>query len=264
MVSQRTMHGGRCNRVTGQALALALLTFSFVHPAAAQLHAPTAALHPNFEGIWNSSTATPLERPAQLKDKEFFTPEEAVDWQRQAAARRQDPKPGTVEKTFASYNGFFCEPGATLPTRRTSIVTDPPDGKIPALTPAAAAVKSRRVESMHRPHVATDLGLQDRCIIAVTAVPPMNPHIYNSNYQIVQTDHEVVINAEMIHDTRIIRLDGQPHLTANVRLWLGDSVDHWEGSTHRLYEATERRTDHDPVARPHLRIRMSRRQLRAH
>jgi hypothetical protein len=212
--------------MTRQKFAAALVIFSFIPPAAAQSHATA-----NFEGIWNSSTSTPLERPAQFKDKAFFTPEEAVEWQRQAAARRQDPKPGAVEKTFASYNGFFYEVGSTLPTRRTSIITDPPDGRIPELTPAAAAAKSRRVEALRRPHVATDLGLQDQCLAFVTAVPPMLPHIYNSNYQIIQTSHEVMINAEMIHDTRIIRLDAQHRLLSGVGLWLGDSVGHWEGST---------------------------------
>jgi len=211
-------------------LPVVLIALSFAGAAGAQSHAPAAAPHSDFEGIWNSGTATPLERPAQFKDKEFFTPEEAADFQRQAAARREDPKPGTVAKNFASYNGFFYEPGTTLPSRRTSIITDPPDGRIPALTPAAAAVKSRRLDAMHRPYVAADLGLQDQCLVSVTAVPPMIPHIYNSNYQIIVTDHDVMINSEMIHDTRVIRL-GQSHLSPGVRLWMGDSVGHWEGGT---------------------------------
>ena len=191
-----------------------------------------AGPHPNFEGIWNSATATPLERPAQLKDKEFFTPQEAVDWERRAATRRQDPKPEVAAKNFASYNALFYETGTKLlKTLRTSIITDPPDGRIPALTPAAAAEMSRRLELLGHPRSATDLGLQDQCIVFPTAVAPMLPYIYNSNYQIVQTGREVMINVEMIHDTRIIRLDRQSHLSPSVRLWLGDSVGHWEGST---------------------------------
>jgi hypothetical protein len=226
------MHCGRYQRMTRQKLAIALIAISFVCPAAAQSHAPAAAGHPNFEGIWNSATATPLERPAQFKDKAFFTPQEAAAFERQAVSRREDAKPGVAEKTFASYNALFYETATkVLKTLRTSIITDPPDGRIPPLTPAAAAAKSHQMELMRHPYIATDLGLQDQCLVFPTAVAPMTPYIYNSNYQIVQTDHEVMINAEMIHDTRIVRLDGQPHLSPGVRQWLGDSVGHWEGGT---------------------------------
>jgi hypothetical protein len=211
-------------------LVLALAALSFVRPAAAQ--SPAAGRHPDFEGIWNSATATPLERPAQLKDKAFFTPQEAADWERRAAARREDPKPDPAATTFASYNALFYETGTKLlKSLRTSIITDPPDGKIPALTPAAAAEKSRRMQSLNHPQGSKDLGLQDQCIVFPTAVAPMRPYIYNSNYQIVQTGHEVMINTEMAHDTRIVRLDRQSHIAPSVRLWLGDSIGHWEGST---------------------------------
>jgi len=213
-------------------LALALTAICFVGPGAAQSPAPASGQHPDFQGIWNSATATPLERPAQLKDKEFFTPEEAMDWERRAAARRQDPKPEAAARTFASYNALFYETGTKLlKTLRTSIITDPPDGKIPALTPPAAAEKRRRMELLNHPQGAEDLGLQDQCIIFPTAVAPMRPYIYNSNYQIIQTAHEVMINVEMAHDTRIIRLDRDSHLAPNVRLWLGDSIGRWEADT---------------------------------
>jgi hypothetical protein len=225
-------HRKRHKRITRHKLAFALVGVSFVLPAAAQSHASAAGRRPDFEGIWNSATATPLERPAQLKDKEFFTPEEAADWERRAATRRQDPKPEEAAKTFASYNALFYETGTKLlKTLRTSIITDPPDGKIPALLPAASAEKSRHQELLRHPRSATDLGLQDQCIVFPTAVAPMIPYIYNSNYQIIQTGNEVMINVEMVHDTRIIRLDRQSHLSPSVRLWLGDSVGHWEGST---------------------------------
>jgi hypothetical protein len=218
--------------MTRQKLALVIIAASFVRPAGAQLHAQAAGRHPDFEGIWNSATATPLERPAQLKDKAFFTPEEAAVWERRAATRREDPKPEVAARTFASYNALFYETGTKLlKSLRTSIITDPPDGRIPALTPAAAAAKSSRMESLRHPRSSTDLGLQDQCIVFPTAVAPMIPYIYNSNYRIIQTDHEIMLNAEMIHDTRIIRLDGQPHLSPSVRQWLGDSVGHWEGDT---------------------------------
>jgi hypothetical protein len=207
-------------------LLLVLVSVSFVWPAAAQ----NASRHPDFAGIWNSSTATPIERPARLKDKEFFTPQEAAEWERQANAQGQEPPPRAPSKGFgASYNAVFYEVAAhVLKSLRTSIVTDPTDGRIPALTPKAAAEKSRRQALLQHPRGAKDLGLQDQCLIFPTAVPPMLPYRYNSNYQIVQTGDELMLNAEMNHDTRIIHLDGRPHVPSKVRLWMGDSVGHWE------------------------------------
>ena len=114
---------------------------------------------------------------------------------------------------------------------RTSIVTDPPDGRIPALTPVAEAERRRRQDLLRHPGGSRELGLQDQCILFPTAVPPMIPYSYNSNYQMVQTGQDLMINVEMIHDTRIIPLDGRPHRSSKLRLWLGDSVGHWEGGT---------------------------------
>lgn len=208
---------------------LVLAALSLGRPIAAQ--APASG-HPDFEGVWNSGTATPLERPKQFKDKAFFTPEEAAQWERRAAAANQDHPVDPKSTGFASYNALFYEHGTKLPSNmRTSIITDPPDGKIPALTPTAAAAKNRRMELLRDPRGAPDLGLQDNCIVFPTAVAPMIPYIYNSNYQIIQTGNEVMLNVEMIHDTRIIRLDRQSHISPSVRLWLGDSIGHWEGST---------------------------------
>lgn len=198
-------------------------------PVVAQ--APAAA-HPDLAGIWNSATATPLERPARLKDKEFFTPAEAAEWERQSGAQNQEPSAAEAARSVGTYNVLFREFGShVVKTLRTSIVTDPPDGRIPALTPTAAAEKRRRMGLMQHPAGAEDLGLQDQCLVFVTAVPPMLPYSYNSNYQIIQTRDRLLINVEMIHDTRIIALDGRPHLPSSVRLWLGDSVGHWEGGT---------------------------------
>ena len=191
---------------------------------------------PNFEGIWNSATATPLERPAELKNKPFFTPEEAAQWERQFAERNAEPAAGTATKRTGAgtgtYNAFYREYGTrVVKTLRTSIITDPPDGRIPALTPAAAEIKRQRLERLKKFENPEDLGLQDRCLAFLTAGPPMLPYSYNSNYQIVQTNDAVVMHAEMIHDTRIIHLDGRPHLPSSVRLWSGDSVGRWEGTT---------------------------------
>lgn len=189
---------------------------------------------PNLEGVWNSATATPLERPPELKDKPFFTPEEAAEWERQVARRNEEPSSDAAAKRrgTGTYNTFYREYGTrTVRTLRTSIVTDPPDGRIPPLTPAAAEIKRRRVERQKKFENPEDLGLQDRCLAFLTSGPPLLPYTYNSNYQIVQTRDAVVVHAEMIHETRVIHLDGRPHLPASVRLWTGDSIGRWEGDT---------------------------------
>ena len=213
-------------------LLCSFLAALYLIPAFAAGQGPASDARPRFDGIWNSATATPLERPAQLKDKAFFTPEEAAEWERQVTQRNQEPAPGTVSKSVGTYNTFFREFGSgTVKTLRTSIITEPADGRIPALTPDAAEVKRRRVEAMNVPASAQDTGLQDRCLGFVTAGPPMLPYSYNSNYHIVQTRDAFIVYAEMNHDTRIIYLDGRPHLPPTIRLWMGHSIGRWQGNT---------------------------------
>ena len=158
-------------------LLLVLVVLNLVQPKASGQGARPVA-RPNFDGIWNSATATPLERPSQLRDKPFFTPEEAAAWERRVAEGNQEPSPDAAAKSTGTgtYNTFFREFGTrTGKTLRTSIVTDPPDGRIPALTPAAAEIKRRRLEDMRGLASAQDAGLQDRCLAFVTAGPPMLP-----------------------------------------------------------------------------------------
>src|SRR5262249_48099025 len=127
-----------------------------------------AGAHPDFEGAWSSATAIPLERPARLKGKAFYTPEEAAELQRKAKGPDDDPL-------------SRLETGSLmLPSLRTSIITDPSDGVLPALTPAADAARRDRVERLHNPATVTDMGLQDRCLLFPTSVPPMIPYRYNS------------------------------------------------------------------------------------
>ena len=222
------------NRLSRFAIALAV-TVVFVTVVVLTFRSAVAQqTRPNFDGIWNSATATPLERPLQLKDKAFYTPEEAAAIERQAANRNQEPTPEATAKSTGTgtYNVFFREFGTRIvKTLRTSIITDPPDGRIPALTPAAAAVKQRRLAGIKNPASAQETGLQDRCLAMLTTGPPMLPYSYNSNYQFIQTRDALVIHVEMIHDTRIIHLDGRPHLPSSIRLWKGDSIGRWEGDT---------------------------------
>jgi hypothetical protein len=213
---------------------LLLFSLAAALPALVSGQRARVEARPNLEGIWNSATATPLERPAALKDTPFFTPAEAADWERQFVERNEEPAPGTANtsKGTGTYNTFFREFGTSVvKTLRTSIVTEPADGRIPALTPAAAEVKRQRIARQRAFENPEDLGLQDRCMAFTTAGPPMLPYSYNSNYQIVQTPGAVLVHAEMIHDARIIPLDGRPHLPAAIRLSMGDSIGRWEGHT---------------------------------
>jgi hypothetical protein len=188
--------------------------------------------HPDLEGIWSNATLTPMQRPAELGTKEFYTAEEvaAVERERRAQtnADRELP-PGEV----GSYNDVFFERGSGIVgTRRTSLVIDPPDGRIPTLTPEA----SRKVEAraaysaLHPADSPADRWLTERCILFGATVP-MFPEPYNNNYKIVQTRDHVTILVEMNHDTRVIPLDGRPHLPGEMHQWKGDSRGHWEGDT---------------------------------
>jgi len=217
--------------VSRRTLVVLLTALSLVRVfAAAPRNSPEGPA--GFDGIWNSATATPLERPVQWKDKAFFTPEEAAEWERQVAEGNKEPSPQAVSRGTGTYNTVYREFGSrTVKTLRTSIVTDPADGRIPPLTPAAADVKRRRVEAMKTAESAQDTGLQDQCLAFLTAGPPMLPYSYNSNYQIMQTKDAFVVHAEMIHDARIIHMDGRPHLPPEIRLWMGDSIGHWAGAT---------------------------------
>jgi len=165
-------------------------------------------------------------------NKAFFTPEEAAAWDREFARRNAEPPPGAKQTGTGTYNTVYREFGTrTVKTLRTSIITDPPDGRIPPLTPAAAEVKRRRLDGLKKFEDPEALGLQDRCLSFLTSGPPLLPYSYNSNYQIVQTSSAIAIHAEMIHDARIIRMDGSPHAPSRVRSWRGDSIGRWEGDT---------------------------------
>ena len=192
---------------------------------------------PNFQGIWSNAVLTPLERPADLKDKAFFTKEEAAAYVKQTLERnnmdRRDGA-GTDADVARAYNDFWWDRGTgTVRTLRTSLIVDPPDGRIPALTPAAQKrlaelVQARRLHPADGPE---DRPLMERCILLNSAGPPMMPSAYNNNYQVLQSAQAFVILNEMIHDGRVIPLDGRPHLPQSIRLWMGDSRGHWEGDT---------------------------------
>ena len=191
---------------------------------------------PNLEGVWNSATATPLERPAPLKDKPFFTPKEAAEWERQYAERNAEPTAEALAKSkgtgTGTYNTFYREYGTrVVKTLRTSIITEPADGRIPPLTPAAEAIRRQRVDQIRKMEHPEGLGLQDQCLTFLSSGPPLLPYTYNSNYQIVQTANVILVHAEMLSEARHIYLDGRPHPPQSIQQWSGHSVGRWEGNT---------------------------------
>ena len=197
---------------------------------------------PDLQGIWDFRTITPMERPAELAGKAVLTPEEAADFEVRENRRLNrdlvDPEvggaiyPPASEGGVVPYNEFWYDRGNSLvEDRRTSLIVDPPDGRIPPLTAEAAARSAARSEYL-REHPADswhDRSLGDRCILGFNAGPPMVPSAYNNNVQLLQTPDHVVILNEMVHNARIVPLDGRPHGT--IRQWVGDSRAHWEDAT---------------------------------
>jgi hypothetical protein len=190
---------------------------------------------PDLQGIWNNGTVTPMERPASLAGKEFFTEKEALEWEKQVVSRanRDQRTPGTEQDVARAYNDAWWDSGTkVVRTLRTSMVVDPPDGRIPALTPKAQeAQRARAAGRQHPAETPRDRPLAERCLQFPTSGPPMTPYVYNNNFRIVQTKDYVAINIELLHDVRMIPLDGRSHLPSDVRQWFGDSIGHWEGNT---------------------------------
>ncbi len=223
---------------------LAVLSFAALVPlaAAGQGDVPrTAWGHPDLQGVWDFRTITPMERPEDLAGREFLTTEEAAELEQTRAAEnaaRDDQEPDDI---VGNYNTFWFDRGdSVIGTRRTSLVIDPPDGRIPALTPAAESRRAAMTEARKNtgPHEPTpggwvdDLGpngLQVRCVTGFNSGPPMTPGAYNNNVQVFQTPDSVALLNEMNHNVRVVPLDGRPHV--GLRQWTGDSRGYWEGDT---------------------------------
>ena len=180
--------------------------------------------HPDLQGYWTNNTATPLQRPAGAG--EFLTDGD------KAPAGRGGQTAQNRNRPFPDLFGIAAGAGdVRYVMRRTSIITDPADGKIPPLTPEAQG-KYEADREYHRLHYhdgPEEMTTFERCLVVVTSGPPMLPTAYNNNYQIVQTHDHVMIMTEMMHDVRIIPLDGRPH--DGIRQWMGDSRGHWEDDT---------------------------------
>jgi hypothetical protein len=192
---------------------------------------------PDLQGFWTNTTYTPLERPKNVT-KEFYTKEEATDIARGTAKlEAEQTKPGTIPDVHYDFTQFGLDKsqGPLAFNLRTSLIVDPPDGKIPPMTSEGRKRVAERAEARKRLGAPTDAAqnqaLGARCIIMEVAGPPMFPGAYNNNYQIVQTAGYVMILSEMIHDARIIPLDRRPNLPSGIRQWMGSSRGYWDGDT---------------------------------
>ena len=183
---------------------------------------------PDLQGIWSNATITPLQRPPELAGKQVLTAEEAAAQEEQAAQGRVDRAP--AEGDPGTYNQFWFDRGTkVVPTRQTSLIVDPSDGRLPPLAPKGRQREEERFKKLGVNATGSsgpgpfdsweDVSVVTRCI--TRGLPnAMIPGPYNNNYQILQTPGYVAILIEMIHDVRVIPLDGRPH--GNVRQWMGE------------------------------------------
>ena len=212
-----------------------LLAVSF---AALTLMAQARMAGPDLEGVWAFATLTPLERPAEFEGKAFVSDAEASAWAEQQLERgnRDRRDGGAAVDVGRAVNDYWFERGTALAAldgkRMTSLIVDPPDGKAPPLTPQARERAAARATD-NRDHPADgpeNRSLQERCL-AFNAGPPIQVGPYNNFVKILQFGDRVVIFTEMIHDARIVWLDGRRHPPDDVKLWLGSSVGTWQGKT---------------------------------
>jgi hypothetical protein len=240
------------------AVAVASLTIAFAVPVGGQAPKKYSSPRtpwgdPDLQGVWNDATSTPLQRPGTVGGKDVLTDEEAAEFQAALAHDlTRDRRDGGPEVDVnRAYNDHWMDARRLKITadRRTSLIVDPPDGRIPPLVPlsperqqarAARAAAAARFQA-GLPHNYTDMSLPVRCIIR-TDSPPYLPTIYNNNFQIVQSPGYVTIAPEMIHSARIIPVDGRTRLNKALKQWLGDSRGRWDGTT-LVVETTNFRSD---------------------
>jgi hypothetical protein len=208
----------------------------------------TADGYPDLQGMWTSATITPLERPEEFGDRRALTAEEAARLENaeasmvQTAAQPTDlgkQLPGDC-KDFGrgcGYNNFWIDRGSQVVAidgeKRSSLLIDPPNGRIPPLTPQRRQIVNERTQQLRQNFDGPEARpLGERCLLAFgsSSGPPMLPVLYNNHYQIVQSKDAVMILVEMVHDARVVRLGGK-HVPSTVRKWMGDSIGHWDGDT---------------------------------
>jgi hypothetical protein len=251
-MSQRFLISGRALSIMTAAALLAPATVAGQSPSsvketvgAGTWTVPrTAEGQPDLQGVWDYRTITPLQRPRALGSKAFFTDAEAANFEREENRRQNrdliDPKVGGLNYPAGGvipYNEFWYDRGnRVVKTKRTSLIIDPPDGRLPVMTPDGQKKMEEREEGRRNTELGhpkadswEDRPLGERCLLGSNAGPPMTPGAYNNNFQLFQNRDFVVIVNEMIHEARIIPMDGRPH--GHIPQWKGDSRGHWEGDT---------------------------------
>ena len=204
---------------------------------------------PDFQGYWTNATYTPLERDRELGTKEFFTADEAV-----AYAKKREQIEHSQSKDDIHYDNVIWQNenyGKIVSRNRTSLIYDPPDGRIPDLTPAARVLAAARAADarLHGPSdEAASRSLGERCISWGNEGPPMLGSTYQANLQIVQTRSQFVVRHEIMHGVRLIPVDGSPHVAKGIRMLFGDSRGRWEGDT--LVVDTTNYSDRTPFRGP--------------
>jgi hypothetical protein len=221
-------------QVAGQAPASPRKSAAIAKTAPASRGAPFGPR--DLDGIWTNVTLTPLQRPPELTGKATLTEAEAADYERKTRVSvDSDRRAANAQADLSlAYNDVFFDRGTRLArvqgTIRTSLIVDPPDGKIPPLT--AEAQKRNAARPRNSFDSVKDRPLGERCLLGFNSTDaPMLPVFYNNNFQIVQSPTTIMILVEMIHDVRFIHMDRSQHLPTTFRQWLGDSIGHWEGNT---------------------------------
>jgi len=192
----------------------------------------TAWGDPDLQGVWSYASITPLQRPSELSGREFLTAEEVAEQNEDGATRASSERRVELspERDLGlAYNQVWWDRGTS--TGRTSLIVDPPEGRLPPLTPVAETLRAERQEyrRVHQFDSWEDRPLQERCM-TYQRVPPV-PSGYNNTYHILQAPGYVAILNEMVHDVRFIPVDGHAHVSQNIRQWNGDSRGHWEDDT---------------------------------
>ena len=217
-----------------------------------------------------------MERPPDLAEQATLTEEEAAAWEQRLAEQRAANESEREDAPLGARLGYsvrvWFEHGHALSEQRTSLVIDPPNGRIPAVRPdVAARAELRGILRGRHAHGPEDRGSSERCLLGFNSGPPMTPSAYNNNVQLFQTADHVVILNEMVHNARIVPLDGRPHLPAHLRQWVGDSRASWDGDTlvvetrNFLGETSLRGIERQPATRRALHTRRRRHvDLRVH
>ncbi len=225
------MPGSLAARLTilGSALALVAL---LPPPMRAQGAARASDGHPDLQGVWDFATLTPLERPARFAGRAFLTPAEAAALQQDADTGSDNDSGPPPSGQVGSYNQFWYEPGTSIVgDLRTSLIIDPENGRLPPLTPEAQKRAAAHRRQLREPADGPEMrDASERCLVGYNAGPPMIGVGYNEHVQIVQTKDAVVLHNEMVHNARVVRLEGR-HLPPQIRPWSGDSIGHWDGDT---------------------------------